>query len=257
MPNRSLIAVDIGNSRIKLGLFTNLPSGELPVPERAISLSPDWTAEQLADWMPEACGCSEWRIASVQRTYSAKLMEFLTGRGISAHLLTAADLPLAVHVEQPDKVGVDRLVNAVAVNWLRHVMRPAVVIDLGSAMTVDLVNATGTFLGGAIAPGIGMSARALHEFTDLLPLIGMSELAEPPSPLGRVTDAAMRSGLYWGAVGAMRELIGRLGELAGGNPQVFLTGGAGPAVASLLGDAENAQFVPHLTLAGIALSERT
>ena len=88
--------------------------------------------------------------------------------------------------------------------------RPAVVIDVGTAITVDLVSAEGAFLGGAILPGIAMSARALHEFTDLLPLVDMSELAAPPPALGDSTEAAMRSGLFWGAVGAVRQLIEQL-----------------------------------------------
>jgi type III pantothenate kinase len=78
-----------------------------------------------------------------------------------------------------------------------------------------------------------MSARALHEFTDLLPLIEPGELSAPPPAVGTATDTAMRSGLFWGAVGAVRELVARLGAEAGGRPQVFLTGGAGPAVAAV------------------------
>ncbi len=149
-------------------------------------------------------------------------------------------------------VGVDRLLDALAANALRGPGRPAVVVDVGTAITVDLLSAEGAFLGGAILPGIAMSARALHEFTDLLPLVDVSELAAPPPPLGEETVAAMRAGLFWGAVGAVRQLID---QLAGDTrPQVILTGGAGPAVAELLGPS--AQLVPHLTLAGIALAAR-
>ncbi len=96
-------------------------------------------------------------------------------------------------------VGIDRLVDAVAVNRLRDAGRPAVVVDVGSAITVDLVSRDGAFLGGAILPGIAMSARAIHEFTDLLPLVEMSELIAPPPVLGTATAPAMESGLFWGA----------------------------------------------------------
>ena len=102
-----------------------------------------------------------------------------------------------------------------------------------------------------------MSARALHEFTDLLPRIDMAELAEPPPALGTATVAAMRSGLFWGAVGAVRQLVE---QMIGGHhvpmvddAEVFLTGGAGPVVAQLMGTS--ARYVPHLTLAGIALAD--
>ena len=133
--------------------------------------------------------------------------------------------------------------------------RAAIVVDLGSAITVDVVSPDGAFLGGAILPGIAMSARALHEFTDLLPLEPMSELAQPPAALGKTTSACLQAGLYWGAIGGVRELIARLGtELA--KPQLFVTGGAGAAAAGLLtGPGESpATLVPHLTLAGIALA---
>ncbi len=92
----------------------------------------------------------------------------------------------------------------------------------------------------------------MHEFTDLLPLIEMSELSSPPPALGTATVEAMRSGLFFGAVGAIRELTGQLGQDFGDELEVFLTGGAGPAVAALIG--RNARHIPHLTLAGIALT---
>jgi type III pantothenate kinase len=168
--------------------------------------------------------------------------------------LSYRDLPLEIRMPEPEKVGIDRLLAAVAANRLRDQKRPAIIVDLGSAMTFDFVSADGAFLGGAILPGVGMSARALNEFTDLLPRIPMDELAEPPPALGTSTIEAMRSGLYWGAVGAMRELISRLGESTQADhhhPQIFLTGGAAPTVAQFLpGDAE---YIPHLVLGGIAL----
>src|SRR5690606_5988205 len=159
---------------------------------------------------------------------------------------------------EPQRVGLDRLVNAVAANHLRSSQRSAIVIDVGSAITVDLIRADGVFVGGAILPGIGMAARALHEFTDLLPLSEMTELREAPEALGKNTTAALKSGLFWGAVGAMRELIARLATHAQ-QPEVFLTGGAAPGVARYLAGPgeEPPRHVPHLTLAGIALSARS
>jgi pantothenate kinase type III len=206
-------------------------------------------------------------------------------------LMASGDLPLEVRLARPDMVGIDRLVDAVAVNRLRAANRPAAIVDIGSAITVDLVSADGAFLGGAILPGIQMSARALHEFTDMLPLVAMSDLTAPPPALGTATEPAIEAGLFWGAIGAIRELIdqfhkaatsgraegatgGSSARAAGGTPhpasaladkppvapktplsgalrpQVFVTGGAGGAVAQLL----DAAYVPNLTLAGIALT---
>jgi type III pantothenate kinase len=256
-----ILAVDIGNARIKVGWFAapSPPPGEtLPEPERVLALDghrPEF--ERLAAWLDAAPGEKlHWWIASVNRPATTRLLDWLrTGRpndGVT--LLAAGDLPLRVALERPDMVGVDRLVDAVAANRIRTPDRPAVVVDLGTAITVDLVSAEGAFLGGAILPGIEMSARALHEFTDLLPRIEMRDLAEPPPALGTSTVAAMRSGLYWLAVGAVRELASRLTDDLAHPPDIILTGGASPALAAVLGTS--ARFVPHLTLAGIALAAR-
>ncbi len=196
-----------------------------------------------------------WRIASVNRAGTARLLPWLAAhRPIASSNYRSADYPLAVEVDEPDKVGMDRLANALGASTLKQPERAAIVVDLGSAITVDLVSPAGAFAGGAILPGIAMSAKALHEFTDLLPLEPMVELAEPPTALGKTTSACLRSGLYWGAIGAVRELVARLSP-AGEPAQLFLTGGAGPTAAGLVFDSAGrpAQLVPHLTLAGIAL----
>ena len=81
----------------------------------------------------------------------------------------------------------------------------------------------------------------------------MEELDEPPPPLGTSTTEAIRSGLYWGAVGAMRELVARLSETLAAKPEIFLTGGAAPSVAAVFDPA--AQHVEHLVLSGLALAK--
>ncbi len=254
MPTLPLIAVDIGNAQIKLGLFAAGCAAGLPEPLRTLSLGgdvPDF--ERIEPWLADTGRELTWWIASVNRPAATRLIDWLrTGRpGDRVVLLACDDLPLAVRVERPDRVGIDRLVDAVAVNRAREAGRPAIVVDVGSAITVDLVSAAGEFLGGAILPGIEMSARALYQFTDLLPLVPTSDLSSPPPALGDSTVVAMQSGLFWGTVGAVRELIEQLGKAAGGEPQVFLTGGAGRAVADLLGGRTH--YAPNLTLAGIAL----
>ena len=249
-----LIAVDVGNSRIKLGLFRNGCKAGLPEPDSSLHLDGRLPGfEHIPNWLATAgiAARLRWHIGSVNRPAASRLIDWLREHRCDDEimLLTSGDLPLKVRLPRPDMVGVDRLLDAVAANRLRTSGRKAVVVNVGSAITVDLVGADGVFLGGAILPGIAMSARALHEFTDLLPQIEMAELAEPPPALGTATAAAMRSGLFWAQVGAVRQLVE---ELAGGDAEIFLTGGAGPAVAKLLGGS--AKFVPHLTLAGIAVA---
>jgi type III pantothenate kinase len=284
MPPSPLIAVDIGNSRIKFGLFTGRGrDGELPEPVQTLELSVvAFDIGKLDVWLAKTMGQVTtppmWWIASVNRPPTQRLAAWLQERGATEFgpadpnkrptvtptdtdsafcRLKHSDLPLIVSLPQPDRVGIDRLLGAVAVNRLRTADRAAIVIDIGSAITVDLVSPQGAFLGGAILPGIGMSARAMHEFTDQLPLLAMDELVEPPPALGKSTLEAMQSGLYWGAIGAMKELLARLADQTGQHsgdkspPEVYLTGGAAPSIARFVDP--RATFVPHLVLGGIAL----
>lgn len=252
-----LIAVDIGNARIKLGLFQNAGGEQWIEPTRTLALpGNDPEFGLVGPWLAgDADKAVAWRVASVNRSAAARWLDwFRTNRsGDAMMLLASGDLPLNVRLPRPDMVGIDRLVDAVAANHLRAADRPAVLVDVGSAITVDLVSADGSFRGGAILPGIQMAARALHDFTDLLPLIDASELNAAPSAVGTATESAMQSGLFWGAVGAIRELIERFREEEPEtSPEVFLTGGAAATVAELLGP--DARYVPNLTLSGIALS---
>jgi type III pantothenate kinase len=171
----------------------------------------------------------------------------------AARLIAADDLPITVGLEHPERVGIDRLAAAVAVNRLRPSDRPAIVVDTGTAITVDFVSVDGVFRGGAIMPGIDMSARALHEFTDLLPLVPLNELSATPPALGISTVTAIRSGLYWGALGAIRVLIEQLSAGQSPPPALFLTGGAAAHFVAELGP--EACYEPHLVLSGVALAK--
>lgn len=254
-----LVAVDIGNSRIKFGLFAAAPDDDcgagLPEPTQTLDLAPEPEQfPEIARWLTETSPSSvSWWIGSVERSVTVRLVDWLRREDASrVTLLSASDLPLPVALPRPDMVGIDRLLGAVAANRVRTKGQGAIVVDLGTAITVDLVSPQGEFMGGAILPGIGTSARALHQFTDLLPLVKMHELAEPPPALGANTIEAMRSGLYWGAVGGVKQLIELLGDSIAGTPDIFLTGGAAPVVAGLL--SPSARYEPNLTLAGIALA---
>jgi type III pantothenate kinase len=252
-PAFPLVAVDVGNTRLKLGVFASPVAEPLPHPQAALSVERVWTAADLDAFLALAPHEYAWAIASVNRPACAQLVEWLEQRGVTQiRQLSHADLPLAIDVERPERVGLDRLANAVAVNRLRAAGEPALIVDMGTALKVDVVTGSGEFAGGAILLGVAQSARALHEFTDLLPLV---EVSEAPPPIGKSTQEAMASGLYWGAVGAVRELVRQISAEVG-DPEIFLTGGAGPLFASVLaGESKRTpQFIPHLTLAGIAIA---
>jgi len=273
-----LIAVDIGNSRIKLGRFdgeTNPANhSALPQPSDTIELPIDFRNGQfdekrLSQWASKnAPGNCLWSMASVHHAaagqFTSTISYVTTQRAANWQIrrLTFTDVDMPIHVTEPSRVGIDRLLAAFAADRLRRPDRVAVVVDLGSAITVDLVDKKGGFAGGAILPGIAMSARALSEQTDALPHVTFESFDHKPTPIGKSTVAAIESGLVWGTVGAIRELIRNysLGEES--SPDVFLTGGASPRIAELLA-AESAsevsrepghiQHVESMVLSGIAL----
>jgi type III pantothenate kinase len=257
-----IIAADIGNSRIKLGLFSALSgaaanaTAKLPQPEREISIPAlQWDNAVLEAWLSDVPKATPWWIASVNRPAAARLNDRI-GKHWHVRNLQDTDLPITAAVERPDHVGIDRLAGAVAANRLREPSRPAIIVHVGSAITVNLVTADGVFRGGAILPGLGTSARALHDFTDMLPHVSLEDLSQQPAPVGTSTLDAIHSGLHWGAVGAIRELVSRIRDsigAAGKNAELFLTVGAAPAVAEQL--EPSTRYVEHLVLSGIALAK--
>ncbi len=250
-----LVAVEIGNSRIKVGLFDRSPSGDsLPQPVRTLVLDADqWEPLEIALWLaPQIPASVNWVLSSVRRDAAERLQEWLSGEEGRHVLLSHRDLDLEIKLANPERAGIDRLVGGVAANKLRPADRPAIVVDLGSAITVDVVSADGTFCGGAILPGISMSARALATFTDQLPELKDVPLDTPPPPLGTSTDEAITSGLFWGAVGAIRALIDQLHTQMTSDPLIILTGGGARGVAEALGS--DVRYEPDLLLAGIALT---
>jgi type III pantothenate kinase len=151
-------------------------------------------------------------------------------------------------------VGSDRLLGAVAANRLRQANRSAGVVDMGTATTVNFIAADGAFEGGAILPGPLTALRSLHQATASLPSLGPETIEEPPPAIGKSTLEAMASGAFWGAVGAVQELVARMTADRSDDAEFFLTGGASHAFADVLRFAgRRPRHVPHLNLAGIKL----
>ncbi len=133
------------------------------------------------------------------------------------------DLGLKINVTRPSDVGADRLVNAVGA----HAEHPGslIVVDFGTATTFDVVNKDGSYEGGAIAPGINLSAEALHMAAARLPNVA---IRKPSSVIGKGTETAMQSGIYWGYIGLIEGLISRIQTEFGESMTVVATGGLAP-----------------------------
>jgi type III pantothenate kinase len=238
------VVVDVGNTRIKWGLC-----GPDAVRETC-SLPPDDPAawkQQMELW---TIARGLWVVSGVHPQRRDRLVEWLRECGQRVQVLDdPKELPLRVLVARPDHVGVDRLLDAVAANSRRTAGTPAVVVDAGSAVTVDLVDNSGAFVGGAILPGMRLMAKALHDYTALLPLLPPPE--KRPAVPGTNTPAAMELGIFWAVAGGIEVLALEYRSLYRSKIEFFLTGGDGPRLHSVFPDAH---LWPEMTLEGIRLS---
>lgn len=153
---------------------------------------------------------------------------------------------LNIKYENPREVGADRIVNAVAA--IEEYGSPLVIVDFGTATTFCYINEEKQYMGGAIAPGIGISTEALYTKASKLPRI---EIAKPPHVVGKNTVNAMQAGIFYGYVGQVDEIVRRMKEQGNANPTVIATGG----LATLIGEESRTIDVvdPLLTLKGLKL----
>ena len=150
-------------------------------------------------------------------------------------------------MDEPDKVGTDRVVAAAAAY---SVVEDAVVVaDLGTAVTIDLVDQNGVFLGGVICPGFEISAKALNENTAQLPHI---KVTRPEAPFGKNTTDAINCGLYYSIIGTLEEVIRRYAEKIGKWPQTVITGSGAKLIKDDCAFIDN--YVPNLVVKGIVLA---
>lgn len=153
---------------------------------------------------------------------------------------------IAIHVDNPQEVGADRIINSVAA--FEEYGGPTIIVDFGTATTFDLVTANAEYVGGVIAPGLTISAEALFARAARLPRV---DIKRPPSVIGTNTVVNMQSGIYFGYLSLVDGLLTRMKQEVGAVKRVIATGG----LASLFGDdSEHIDLVdPELTLKGLKI----
>jgi type III pantothenate kinase len=246
------VVVDCGNSRIKWGRCSGGAVVEMATldPIR----SEPW-AIQLESWaLKRKC---QWLVSGSDRARQKRIIIWLTKQNQRTKLLDShTHVPIQLNVKEPEKVGLDRLFNALAVNSRRPSGTSAIVIDAGTAITVDYVDEAGVFQGGAILPGVSIMAELLFQHTAALPLVRpekLSQLNDPvPSP-GKSTVEALVLGL--GACfrgGIERVARGYLDKAAHG-AVFYICGGDGSLLAKdfPLGECH---YWPEMTLEGIRIA---
>jgi len=247
-----LLAIDIGNTNITIGLY------------ETDQLGPRWRLATDHERMPDEYGLQILGLMShIDRSPSdisgiclASVVPPLTGKFVQACeqyldaelLVVDAGIKTGVRIlyENPRAVGADRIADAAAVQQLYG--GPACVVDFGTATTFDAITRQGDYLGGAIAPGIGIAAEALFMRTAKLPRV---DLQRPPAAIGRNTVHAMQSGMLFGYVALVEGMVARFKSELGKDMKVIATGGLAEVIAE---ETPIIQIIaPWLTLDGLRL----
>jgi type III pantothenate kinase len=251
MSEPNLIALNVGNTRTQAGLFI---AGKLTAQERFDNRAPAATAEWVVARWPQIAGLNAPAIiaASVNDSVADRLASMIEDQLTVEVYRVGDDVPVPIgQCLDPETItGVDRLLNAAAA--FDRVKQACVVVDAGTAITIDFIDGEGTFHGGAIAPGARLQLKSLHDHTALLPEI---EYARPDGdPFGRNTAQAMLHGVHYGISGMVRRLAELYAQAYGAYPRIIATGG--DAAMLFEGDELIDNIVPELTLLGIAAAAR-
>jgi type III pantothenate kinase len=245
-----LLAIEQGNTNTLFAVH----DGEAWIRQWRTATEASRTADEYAVWLNQLLEMASLRFADLDACIISTVvpqslfnLRNLARRYLKAEPLVVgenATLGIEIRIDKPSEAGADRLVNAVG-GFVRY-GGPLILVDSGTATTFDVVGPDGGFEGGVIAPGINLSMQALHQAAARLPRIGIEK---PDHVIGRGTVEAMQSGVFWGYVGLIDSLIGRIKAEYGKPMQVVATGG----VASLFEGATTQidAFDHDLTIRGL------
>lgn len=253
-----ILALDIGNSGVKGGVFDGsellrvFSVSTEPTPDDTSTASSQWTealSPHLQDVRVHAIGLTS--VVPKATKEIERALPHITEAPVTEIQPTMA-LPFELAYETPGTLGTDRLA-AAAAGWVRYGQpdsssRNVLVIDAGTAVTVDVIHRDGIYEGGTITAGPALVRQALGTGTAQLPAV---PLALPDDPVGHTTETALQSGIMWGLVDGVRGLQRRLADTLPGEPVTVLTGGW----STLLNDQLSAvdHHAPHLVLEGIRI----
>ncbi|MEQ8248576.1 MAG: type III pantothenate kinase [Alphaproteobacteria bacterium] len=245
-----LLAIDSGNTNIVFAVY----DGETRLGLWRAATAQARTADDHAVWLSslmrmhdlEPNQITDTIICSVVPHALFELKQLCRGFFGCEPVIVSQNLDLGIKIliDNPGSAGADRLANAVGVN--KTYGGPAIVLDFGTGTTFDVVDRSGNYCGGVIAPGINLSLKALHDAAAHLPRI---DVARPNKVIGGGTVEAMQSGVYWGYLGLIEGLVSRIATEFGSPMKVIATGGLAPVFAGAT-DAIT-EVDPDITLTGI------
>src|ERR1700736_3495182 len=229
-----LLAIDVGNTNVTLALF----EGEQLVADWRVTSHRERTADEMAVELRQLFSLRGYEldvvtgvvISSVVPNLNPALLEASRRYLKCEPVMVGPGVKTSVRIryENPKDVGADRIANALAA-YTKY-GGPIIVIDFGTAVTYDAINAAGEYLGGAIAPGVEISLDALVSPPAMLRKV---EAVAPDSVIGRNTVTSIQSGLGWGFVAQVEGMVARMVDELGGSARVIATGGPAPLVAGL------------------------
>ncbi len=247
-----LLTIDSGNTNVVFAIFEN---GEKRGEWRS-SNDTSRTADEYGVWLNQLAALEGLERGDVTAAIIANVvpaasydLRMLCRRYFDCEPLVigepGVEIGIDIKVDNPDEVGADRLVNAVAA--AERYDGPLIIVDFGTATTFDVVDSEGAYVGGVIAPGINLSLEALHAAAAQLPRVAVRR---PARVIGKGTVQAMQSGIYWGYVALIEGLVTRIAEEHGAKMTVVCTGGLAPLFA------EATEAIDHLdadlTLRGLS-----
>lgn len=247
-----LLTIDIGNTNIAVGVF----KGEELIEHWQIRSETGKTCDEYAVVLRSLFSLSGFDIDSITGVIISSVVPPLTPifQKLSSDLMHMKPLVVGpglktgmpILYENPLEVGADRVVSAVAA-YAKY-GGPCIVVDFGTATTFDAVSPDGEYVGGAIAPGVIISAEALYLKTAKLPRI---EIKKPESAIGRTTVSSMQSGLYFGYIGLVSQIIDAMSRELGEDVKVVATGGLASLIIKEIGSIGFHE--PHLVFDGLKI----
>lgn len=247
-----ILVVDVGNTNIVLGIY----EGKQLLHNWRISTNRAATADEYGILIDNLCKHEGIRLDAVEGVIISSVvpplmfaLEQMCRKYIRKEPLIVGPgikTGLNIRYENPREVGADRIVNAVA--GIEQYGTPLIIVDFGTATTFCYIDENAQYIGGAIAPGIGISTEALYQRAAKLPRI---ELVRPKSTVGRNTITSMQAGIIYGFAGQVDGIVQRIREEFGTQPKVIATGGLAELIAS---ESRTIDLInPLLTLQGLQL----
>jgi type III pantothenate kinase len=247
-----LLVIDVGNTNIVLGIYEQ----DRLVKDWRISTDPARTTDEYAILIQELFRFSGIGFADIRDIILSSVVPVMTGvlEKLSRNYFNLKPYVIGpgiktgmpINIDNPREVGADRIVNAVA--GFEKYKTSLVIVDFGTATTFDFVNRKGHYCGGAIAPGLMISAEALFQKASKLPRV---EIAKPPSIIAKNTVCSMQAGIFYGYIGLVDEIVSRMKTESRETPKVIATGGLARLIAP---ESKTIDMVEeYLTLEGLRI----